>query len=184
MSMSPARTASGKRYNRETLEVKFKGNSIADVLDMTVEDAEDFFKAAPRSATRMHTLDEVGLGYVEARPAGHHALWRRGAARQARQGTRPPLHRANALHPRRARPPASTSKTCSKLLEVLHRARRSGQQRRRHRAQPRCDQDRRLAARSRPRRRRSRRRTRWPKAPPNTSPKTPAALPATISPRC
>jgi excinuclease ABC subunit A len=42
----------GKRYNRETLEVKFKGKSIADVLDMTIEDAEEFFKAVRRSATR------------------------------------------------------------------------------------------------------------------------------------
>ena len=54
----------GKRYNRETLEVKFKGHSIADVLDMTVEDAEGFFKAVPPIREKMHMLNEVGLGYV------------------------------------------------------------------------------------------------------------------------
>ena len=55
----------GKRYNRETLEVKFKGLSIADVLDMTVEDAEEFFKAVPPIRDKMHMLNEVGLGYVK-----------------------------------------------------------------------------------------------------------------------
>ncbi|AZI34835.1 UvrABC system protein A [Caenibius tardaugens NBRC 16725] len=55
----------GKRYNRETLEVKFKGRSIADVLDMTIEDAEEFFKAVPPIRDKMHMLNEVGLGYVK-----------------------------------------------------------------------------------------------------------------------
>ncbi len=55
----------GQRYNRETLEVKFKGKSIADVLDMTVEDAVEFFKAVPPIRERMAMLAEVGLGYVK-----------------------------------------------------------------------------------------------------------------------
>ena len=55
----------GRRYNRETLEVKFKGLSIADVLDMTIEDAEEFFKAVPPIRDKMHMLNEVGLGYVK-----------------------------------------------------------------------------------------------------------------------
>ena len=55
----------GKRYNRETLEVKFKGRSIADVLDMTIEDAVEFFKAVPPIRDRMAMLNEVGLGYVK-----------------------------------------------------------------------------------------------------------------------
>ncbi|WP_170004566.1 excinuclease ABC subunit UvrA [Pseudopontixanthobacter vadosimaris] len=55
----------GKRYNRETLEVRFKGMSIADVLDLTIEDAEEFFKAVPPIRERMHMLNEVGLGYVK-----------------------------------------------------------------------------------------------------------------------
>ncbi|MBU3077753.1 excinuclease ABC subunit UvrA [Sphingomonas quercus] len=55
----------GKRYNRETLEVTFKGKSIADVLDMTVEDAAEFFKAVPGIRDKMLMLVEVGLGYVK-----------------------------------------------------------------------------------------------------------------------
>ncbi|MEJ0012654.1 MAG: excinuclease ABC subunit UvrA [Bauldia sp.] len=54
----------GKRYNRETLEVKFKGKSIADVLDMTVEEAKLFFDAVPTIREKMETLDRVGLGYI------------------------------------------------------------------------------------------------------------------------
>ncbi|HWL47757.1 MAG TPA: excinuclease ABC subunit UvrA, partial [Sphingomonadaceae bacterium] len=55
----------GARYNRETLEVKFKGRSIADVLDMTVDDAVEFFKAVPAIRDKMAMLAEVGLGYVK-----------------------------------------------------------------------------------------------------------------------
>jgi excinuclease ABC subunit A len=55
----------GARYNRETLEVKFKGRSIADVLDMNVEDAHAFFKAVPPIRDKMAMLEEVGLGYVK-----------------------------------------------------------------------------------------------------------------------
>jgi len=55
----------GDRYNRETLEVKFKGRSIAQVLDMTVEDAVEFFKAVPGIRDKMAMLQEVGLGYVK-----------------------------------------------------------------------------------------------------------------------
>ncbi|MBV1865634.1 MAG: excinuclease ABC subunit UvrA [Rhodobacteraceae bacterium] len=55
----------GKRYNRETMEVLFKGKSIADVLDMTVEDAEEFFKAVPSIRDKMTALLRVGLGYIK-----------------------------------------------------------------------------------------------------------------------
>jgi excinuclease ABC subunit A len=55
----------GKRYNRETLEVLFKGKSISDVLDMTVDEAADFFKAVPVLREKMETLKRVGLGYVQ-----------------------------------------------------------------------------------------------------------------------
>ncbi|WP_409362108.1 excinuclease ABC subunit UvrA [Bartonella heixiaziensis] len=55
----------GKRYNRETLEVKFKGKSIADVLDMTIEKAEDFFQTVPAVHNKMKTLIKVGLGYIK-----------------------------------------------------------------------------------------------------------------------
>jgi excinuclease ABC subunit A len=55
----------GKRYNRETLEIVFKGKSISDVLDMTVEEAADFFKVVPSVRDKMDTLQRVGLGYVK-----------------------------------------------------------------------------------------------------------------------
>ncbi len=55
----------GKRYNRETLDVVFRGKSIADVLDMTVDEAADFFKAVPVIRDKMETLKRVGLGYVK-----------------------------------------------------------------------------------------------------------------------
>ncbi len=58
-------TCQGKRYNRETLEIRFKGNSIADVLDMTVEDAQTFFQAVPSIREKMDALVRVGLGYIK-----------------------------------------------------------------------------------------------------------------------
>ncbi len=58
-------TCRGKRYNRETLEIHFKGKSIADVLDMTVEDAQEFFKAVPTIREKMDALMRVGLGYIK-----------------------------------------------------------------------------------------------------------------------
>ncbi|GAA6207786.1 excinuclease ABC subunit UvrA [Cognatishimia sp. WU-CL00825] len=58
-------TCGGARYNRETLEIKFKGKSIADVLDMTVEDAQEFFKAVPSIRDKMDALARVGLGYIK-----------------------------------------------------------------------------------------------------------------------
>ena len=58
-------TCSGKRYNRETLDVKFKSKSISDVLDMTVEEAAELFKAVPSIRDKMETLKSVGLGYIK-----------------------------------------------------------------------------------------------------------------------
>ncbi len=58
-------TCKGARYNRETLEIRFKGKSIADVLDMTVEDAQEFFKAVPSIREKMDALVRVGLGYIK-----------------------------------------------------------------------------------------------------------------------
>ncbi|CUH62911.1 Excinuclease ABC subunit A [Thalassovita gelatinovora] len=58
-------TCQGARYNRETLEIKFKGKSIADVLDMTVEDAQSFFQAVPSIREKMDALMRVGLGYIK-----------------------------------------------------------------------------------------------------------------------
>jgi excinuclease ABC subunit A len=66
----PCETCKGKRYNRETLEVRFKGKSISDVLDMTVEQATDFFENQPKILRKIKTLNEVGLDYVSL---GQHA---------------------------------------------------------------------------------------------------------------
>ncbi|MCR4377051.1 MAG: excinuclease ABC subunit UvrA [Rhodospirillales bacterium] len=57
-------TCHGKRYNRETLEIEFRGKSIADILDMTVEEALEFFKAVPAVRDKMATLNQVGLSYI------------------------------------------------------------------------------------------------------------------------
>ncbi len=61
----PCEVCGGKRYSRETLEVKYKGKSIADVLDMTVEEGVAFFSAHPKIARKLQTLYDVGLGYVK-----------------------------------------------------------------------------------------------------------------------
>ena len=61
----PCEVCHGKRYNRETLEVRYKGKSIADVLDMTVEEALEFFAPVPKIADKLRTLSDVGLGYVK-----------------------------------------------------------------------------------------------------------------------
>lgn len=61
----PCEVCKGKRYNRETLEVKYKGKNISDVLDMTVEDALEFFKNIPRIQKKLETLFDVGLGYIK-----------------------------------------------------------------------------------------------------------------------
>ena len=61
----PCEVCKGKRYNRETLEVKYKGRSIADVLDMTVEDGVSFFENHPKIARKLKTLYDVGLGYIK-----------------------------------------------------------------------------------------------------------------------
>ena len=61
----PCEVCKGKRYNRETLEVKYKGKNIADVLDMTVEEALQFFENVPKIRNKLETLYEVGLGYIK-----------------------------------------------------------------------------------------------------------------------
>ena len=66
----PCETCKGKRYNRETLEVRFKGKSVSDVLDMTVEEAVNFFENQPKILRKIQTLSEVGLGYISL---GQHA---------------------------------------------------------------------------------------------------------------
>ncbi|WP_238354479.1 excinuclease ABC subunit UvrA [Fulvivirga marina] len=66
----PCETCKGKRYNRETLEVRFKGKSISDVLEMTVEESVEFFEHQPKILRKIKTLNDVGLGYISL---GQHA---------------------------------------------------------------------------------------------------------------
>ena len=61
----PCEVCKGKRYNRETLEVKYKGKNISDVLEMTVDEATDFFESVPRIYSKIKTLKDVGLGYIK-----------------------------------------------------------------------------------------------------------------------
>ena len=66
----PCETCKGKRYNRETLEIRFKGKSISDVLNMTVEQAVEFFEHQPKIFKKIKTLNDVGLFYISL---GQHA---------------------------------------------------------------------------------------------------------------
>ncbi len=61
----PCEVCGGKRYNRETLEVRFKGKSIADVLDMTINQAVEFFASVPAILKKIKVLQEIGLGYIK-----------------------------------------------------------------------------------------------------------------------
>ena len=149
----------GKRYNRETLEVLFKGKSIADVLDMTVEEALEFFKAVPRVRDVLALLHRVGLDYIHV---GQQATTLSGGEAQrvklAKELSQA-RHRPHALHSRRAdhRP------AFPRRGQAARRAARAGgdrQYRGGDRAQSGSDQDRRLDHRPRPRRRRRRRRDR------------------------
>ena len=80
MSMCPCEVCHGKRYNRETLEVRFKGKSIADVLDMTINRAVEFFENVPQILNKIKVLQEVGLGYIKlGQPSTTLVRWRKPA---------------------------------------------------------------------------------------------------------
>ena len=81
----PCEVCHGARYNRETLEVHFKGKSIAEVLDMPIEEAADFFEAVPAIARHLQDAQRRGARLRPARPAGADAVRRRGPAGQAGQ---------------------------------------------------------------------------------------------------
>ena len=98
----PCEVCHGARYNRETLEVHYKGKTIAEVLDMPIEEAVDFFAAVPAIARHLTTLVEVGLGYVRL---GQPATTLSGGEAQRVKlsvGAAEALDRAHRLRPRRA----------------------------------------------------------------------------------
>ena len=179
----PCEVCHGARYNRETLEVHYKGKTIAEVLDMPIEEAAEFFAAVPAIARHMKTLCEVGLGYVRL---GQPATTLSGGEAQR-------VKLSSELQKR------STGRTVyvldepttglhfediRKLLLVLGRLVDQGNIRARDRAQPRRDQDVRLDHRHGSRGRLPRRHWSSPRARPRTSPHARAASPASSSGRC
>ena len=152
----PCEVCKGARYNRDTLDIEFKGKNIADVLDMPVAEAVDFFANQPSIARYMETLMDVGLGLRAARPAGADAVGRRGPAGQAGHRAGQALDGPHDLPARRADDrPALRRRAAAADRAVA--ARRPGQHGARHRAQPRRHQDGRLDHRPRPRGRQRRR---------------------------
>ena len=139
----PCEVCQGARYNRETLEVHYKGKTIAEVLDMSIEEAAEFFEPITSIHRYLKTLVDVGLGLRAAGPAGADAVRRRGAARQAgaelqKRSTGRTVYildePTTGLH----------FEDIRKLLDGDQRPCRQGQYGHRHRAQPRRDQDLRL----------------------------------------
>ena len=146
----PCETCKGRRYNRETLEVRFKGKTIADVLEMSVEEALKFFAKIPKIRRRLQTLHDVGLDYMTlGQPAttlsGGEAQRVKLAAELCKVATGRTLYildePTTGLH----------FADIEKLLEVLQRLVDTGQHGARDRAQPRRDQAGGLADRPRPR---------------------------------
>ncbi len=117
----PCEVCQGKRYNRETLEVRYKGKNIAEVLDMTVEEALAFFASLPKICDKLQTLLDVGLGYVKlGQPS---TTLSGGEAQRVKLATElsQPRHRPHHLYPGRAHHRPATPTTCTKLIEVLQR---------------------------------------------------------------
>ena len=148
---------SGKRYDRETLEVKFRDHSIADVLDMTVEAGADLFKAVPAVREKLDTLKRVGLGYIKV---GQQATTLSGGEAQRVKLSKELSRRATGRTLYILDEPTTGLhfEDVRKLLEVLHELVREREHGGRDRAQSRSDQDRRLDHRSRTRGGRFRRR--------------------------
>ena len=177
----PCEQCHGKRYNRETLEVRFKGKNIADVLEMSVEEGVEFFENVPKIHRRLRTLHDVGLDYIRlGQPAttlsGGEAQRIKLATELSKVATGDTLYildePTTGLH----------FADVQRLLEVLGRLVDAGNTRRRDRAQPRRDQDRRLARSTSAPRAGKRAARSSPPAPPRRSPRSRAPTPAASSP--
>ena len=176
-------TCKGRRYNRETLEIKFRDKSIAEVLAMTVDEAVPYFSAQQPHPRPAENPAAGRAGLYRARPAGDHAVRRRGATDKTVEGAGAAGHRAHAVHPRRAdHRPAFRGR--AQAAGGAARAGRSGQHRGGDRAQSGGDQDRRLDSRSRPRGRRRRRADRRRGHAGGRSRRIPRATPVGSSRRC
>ena len=95
-------TCKSRRYNPETLEVLYKGKTIADALDLTVSEALAFFEHVPRIERKLRTLDSVGLGYIRLGATLYHIIRRRGATSQTGEGAFEAGNRTYPVHSRRA----------------------------------------------------------------------------------
>ena len=127
----PCDVCKGKRYNRETLEVRYKGKNISEVLDMTAEEAARFFENIPRIHDRIQTLCDVGLGYVKLGQSsttlsGGEAQRVKLATELSKRSTGQTVYvldePTTGLH----------TADVQKLINILDRLRRRGQHRRRH----------------------------------------------------
>ena len=173
----PCEVCHGARYNRETLEVHYKGKTIADVLDMPIEEAVDFFAAIPAIARHLRTLVGGRARLRPARPARDHPVRRRGPAGQAGQRAAEALDRPHRLRARRADHRPALRGHPQAARRALQPG-RQGQHGAGHRAQPRRHQDRRLDHRHGPGGRQQGRARSWRPARPRRSPPTRRASPA------
>ncbi len=99
MYMYNARPAMAKGYNRETLEVRFKGQNINDVLKMTINQAVEFFASVPSILRKLKTLQDVGLGYITAWSAFYHPVRRGIPTGEAVSRTGKKGYRKNTIYP-------------------------------------------------------------------------------------
>ena len=153
----PCETCSGARYNREALEIDWKGANIAEVLNMTVTEALEHFENIPRIKRKLQTMYDVGLGYIRlGQPATQLSG---GEAQRVKLSTELSKRATGRTLYILDEPTTGLSfEDCSHLMRVLHRARGRRKQRRPDRAPPGPDKERGLADRPRPRRRTPRRR--------------------------
>ena len=114
----------GKRYNRETLDVHYKDKNITEVLEMTVEEAREFFDAVPMLSRKLQTIVDVGVVVHPPGPERNDSIGGRGAARQTIAGAVEARHRTDALHPRRANHRAALSRHQATARSAAPTARR------------------------------------------------------------